>query len=360
MSKNKLQPIRDQIDAIDLKLLRLIQKRGVLAQKVGEIKGLFENNSSLYRPDREAEILRNLIKLNDGVISDQKIRFIFKEIISACLSLEEQLTVAYLGPPGTHSEAALVKHFGSSVSEDPRPTIEDVFDQVSSGAANFGLVPMENSSEGVVNATLNCLADQNIKICGETYLAIHHQLASGKKFKLADAKVVASHPQALGQCSKWLDANLPHVERRLTSSTAEAAQLVSQEKHSLCIVSSLALSRYNLYQHHHNIEDFSSNKTRFLIIGNTDVEPTSIDKTSFLIQTANKPGALIELLAPFKKRKINLSRIETRPSRAAPDAHNFFIDSDGHQNDAKLKKVIAELKAVSASVRILGSYPSES
>jgi len=360
VSKNKLQPIRDQIDAIDLKLLRLIQKRGVLAHKVGEIKGLFQNHSSLYRPDREAEILRNLIKLNKGVISDNKIRFIFKEIISACLSLEEELTVAYLGPPGTHSEAALAKHFGSSVAGDPRPTIEDVFYQVSSGAANFGLVPMENSSEGVVNATLNCLADQNIKICGETYLAIHHQLASAKKFKLADAKVVASHPQALGQCSKWLDANLPTVERQLTSSTAEAAQLVSQEKLALCIVSSLAISRYNLYQHHRNIEDFNSNKTRFLIIGNMDVEPTSIDKTSFLIQTANKPGALIELLAPFEKRKINLSRIETRPSRSSPDAHNFFIDSDGHQNNIKLKKVIAELKAVSASVRILGSYPSES
>ena len=360
VSKNKLQPIRDQIDAIDLKLLRLIQKRGVLAHKVGEIKGLFQNHSSLYRPDREAEILRNLIKLNKGVISDNKIRFIFKEIISACLSLEEELTVAYLGPPGTHSEAALAKHFGSSVAGDPRPTIEDVFYQVSSGAANFGLVPMENSSEGVVNATLNCLADQNIKICGETYLAIHHQLASAKKFKLADAKVVASHPQALGQCSKWLDANLPTVERQLTSSTAEAAQLVSQEKLALCIVSSLAISRYNLYQHHRNIEDFNSNKTRFLIIGNMDVEPTSIDKTSFLIQTANKPGALIELLAPFEKRKINLSRIETRPSRSSPDAHNFFIDSDGHQNNIKLKKVIAELKVVSASVRILGSYPSES
>ena len=360
VSKNKLQPIRDQIDAIDLKLLRLIQKRGVLAHKVGEIKGLFQNHSSLYRPDREAEILRNLIKLNKGVISDNKIRFIFKEIISACLSLEEELTVAYLGPPGTHSEAALAKHFGSSVAGDPRPTIEDVFYQVSSGAANFGLVPMENSSEGVVNATLNCLADQNIKICGETYLAIHHQLASAKKFKLADAKVVASHPQALGQCSKWLDANLPNVERQLTSSTAEAAQLVSEEKHALCVVSSLAISRYNLYQHHRNIEDFNSNKTRFLIIGNMDVEPTSIDKTSFLIQTANKPGALIELLAPFEKRKINLSRIETRPSRSSPDAHNFFIDSDGHQNNIKLKKVIAELKVVSASVRILGSYPSES
>ena len=250
MSKDKLQPIRDKIDAIDLKLLSLIQKRGTLAHKVGEIKGLLDQNASLYRPDREAEILRNLTKLNNGVISDKKVRSIFKEVISACLSLEEELTVSYLGPQGTHSEAALVQHFGSSVKNNPRPTIEDVFHQVSSGASNFGLVPVENSSEGVVNSTLNCLTDSNLKICGETYLSIHHQLGSAKKFNLSDASIVASHPQALGQCSKWLDANLPNLERKLTSSTAEAAKFVKTQKDAVCIVSSLAISRYNLYHHH--------------------------------------------------------------------------------------------------------------
>ena len=360
MSKDKLKPIREKIDSIDLKLLRLIQRRGTLAQKVGEIKGLIDKNSSLYRPDREAEIIRSLTKLNEGVISDTKVKIIFKEIISACLSLEEQLTIAYLGPRGTHSEAALTQHFGSSVLDDPRTSIEDVFYQVRNGGANFGLVPMENSSEGVVNATLNCLADQNIKICGETYLPIHHQLGSERKFNLSDAKIVASHPQALGQCSKWLDANLPNIERKVTASTAEAAKFVKTEKNALCIVSSLALSRYKLYHHKKDIEDFDENKTRFLIIGNLDVEPTSSDKTSFLIQTINKPGALIELLKPFQKRKINLSRIETRPSRSSIDAHNFFIDSDGHQNDSKLKQTIAELKLIGSSVRVLGSYPSES
>ena len=360
MSKDKLQPIRDKIDAIDLKLLSLIQKRGTLAQKVGEIKGLINKNASLYRPDREAEILKNLTKLNNGVISDKKVRSIFKEVISACLSLEEELTVAYLGPRGTYSEAALVQHFGSSAKDDPRPTIEDVFHQVRTGAANFGLVPMENSSEGVVNSTLNCLTDENLKICGETYLSIHHQLGSAKKFKLSDAKIVASHPQALGQCSKWLDANLPNTERKLTASTAEAAKFVKAQKNAVCIVSSLAISRYNLHHHSKDIEDFIDNRTRFLIIGNIDIDRTSADKTSFLIQTTNRPGALIELLKPFQKRKINLSRIETRPSRTSADAHNFFIDSDGHQKDSKLKQTIAELKSIGSSVRILGSYPSES
>ncbi|MDA9130851.1 prephenate dehydratase [Gammaproteobacteria bacterium] len=360
MSKEKLQPIRDKIDAIDLKLLSLIQKRGKLAHKVGAIKSLLDKNDSFYKPDREAEILRNLIKLNNGVISDKKIRSIFKEVISACLSLEEELTIAYLGPRGTHSEAALIQHFGSSVKENSRASIEDVFHQVSSGAANFGLVPVENSSEGVVNSTLNCLTDNNVKICGETYLSIHHQLGSAKKFNLSDVKIVASHPQALGQCSKWLDANLPNVQRKLTSSTAQAAKFAQTEKNAVCIVSSMAISRYNLYQHHKDIEDFAENKTRFLIIGNIDIDRTSKDKTSFLIQTANRPGALIELLKPFQKRKINLSRIETRPSRSLANAHTFFIDSDGHQKDLKLKQAIAELKSIGSVIRILGSYPSES
>ena len=360
MSKNKLQPIRDKIDAIDLKLLNLIQKRGTLAHKVGEIKGLLDQNASLYKPDREAEILRNLTKINDGVLSDKKVRSIFKEVISACLSLEEELTIAYLGPQGTHSEAALVKHFGSSVNNNPRPTIEDVFHQVSAGTSNFGIVPVENSSEGVVNSTLNCLTDANLKICGETYLSIHHQLGSAKKFNLSEAAIVASHPQALGQCSKWLDVNLPNVERKLTTSTAEAAKFVKTQKNAVCIVSSLAISRYNLHHHHKDIEDFTENSTRFLIIGKMDIDRTSEDKTSFLIQTINRPGALIELLKPFQKRKINLSRIETRPSRSLLDTHNFFIDSDGHQKDPKLKQAIAELKSISSSVRILGSYPSES
>ena len=360
MSKNKIQPIREKIDAIDHQLLKLIQKRGCLAQKVGELKGLINTNTSLYRPDREAEILRNITKLSDGLISDKKIRHIFKEIISACLSLEEQLRIAYLGPRGTHSEAALIQHFGSSAVDDPRPTIEDVFHQVRTGIANFGLVPVENSSEGVVNATLNCLADEKIQICGETYLSIHHQLASAQKFKLADAKIVASHPQALGQCSKWLDSNLPNAERKLTSSTAEAAKFTKENKHSLCIVSSLAIDRYKLHHHHKDIEDFKDNRTRFLIIGNLEIERTSHDKTSFLIQTSNKPGALVELLKPFQKRKINLSRIETRPSRESINSHNFFIDIDGHQKDPKLKQTILELQGTGASVRILGSYPSES
>ena len=235
-----------------------------------------------------------------------------------------------------------------------------MFHQVRTGSVNFGIVPVENSSEGVVNATLNCLADEEIKICGETYLPIHHQLASAKKFQLSDAEIVASHPQALGQCSKWLDANLPNARREATSSTADAAKFSKENKKTLCIVSSLAVKQYNLQQYQKNIEDFSGNNTRFLVIGHIDIEQTKNDKTSFLIQTKNKPGALIDILEPFHKRRINLNGIETRPSRESSSAHNFFIDSDGHQKDSKLKQVILSLKKLGISVRVLGSYPSES
>ena len=360
MSNNKIKPIREKIDAIDHQLLKLIQKRGSLAQKIGDLKGLIDSKASFYKPSREAEILRKLVRINEGPISDKQIQYIFKEIISSCLSLEEELTIAFLGPEGTHSESAVIQHFGSSPRRSARSTIEDVFHQVRTGEVNYGIVPVENSSEGVVNATLNCLADEQIKICGETYLAVHHQLASAKKFKTSEVKIVASHPQALGQCSKWLDANLPNAKRTATSSTAEAAQYSKTNPNTLCIVSSLAIQKYKLHHYEKNIEDFSGNNTRFLIIGNIEVKQTKNDKTSFLIQTTNQPGALIELLAPFHKRKINLNRIETRPSRESADAHNFFIDSDGHHRDVKLKQVIASLKNSGASVRILGSYPANS
>ena len=360
MSKNKIKPIRQKIDAIDHQILKLIQKRGSLAQQIGDLKRLINTKTSFYKPNREAEILRNISKLNMGPISEKNIHHIFKEIISSCLALEEELSIAYLGPEGTHSEGAVIQHFGSSPSRSPRASIEDVFHQVRTGSVNFGVVPVENSSEGVVNATLNSLADEEIKICGETYLTIHHQLGSAKKFKLADAQTVASHPQALGQCSKWLDANLPNAKREVTSSTAEAAKLSKANPKTLCIVSSLAIDKYKLHHYQKNIEDFSGNNTRFLVIGNIDVEQTKNDKTSFLVQTDNQPGALIKILEPFNKRKINLERIETRPSRESSNAHNFFIDSSGHYKDLKLKQVIASLVELGASVRILGSYPSDS
>ena len=362
MSKENLKSLRSKIDKIDKDLLKLIQKRAALAVSIGKIKSKISPNTSFYKPDREATILRNILKANEkGALSNEKVRTIYKELISGCLSLEEALRISYLGPEGTHSEAAVHGHFGSLVSRIPSPTIDDVFHQVLKGEADIGVVPVENSSEGVINTTLNCLADNDsLSIIGEIYLDINHQLASGNKFDIKDAFAIASHPQALGQCNKWIEKNIGSIKRLEMPSSAVAAKYAKENKNILCIVNSLAVEKYKLRLQKKDIQDYSDNKTRFLVIGQNDLASTGKDKTSFLIQTDNQPGALLKILEPFNKRKINLERIETRPSRESLNAHNFFIDSIGHYKDANLKQVIVSLEKLGASVRILGSYPSSS
>ena len=363
MNKSQLEKIlklRDRIDQVDSRILKLIQQRATFAKSIGNIKSKDPNNQSFYRPDREAKIIRQVLKSNEGgLVKNEQLKYIYKELISACLSLEESLKIAYLGPEGTHSESAVIGHFGSSVQRDPRASIDDVFKQLTTGQCNFGVVPVENSSEGVVNPTLNCLADEDVTICGETYLSIHHYLASGNTKDFKQAKQIASHPQALGQCTKWIEANLPGIKRKMVSSTAEAAMLASKDSNTLCIAGKLAVEKYKLHTHVKNIEDFSENRTRFLIIGKDSVEKTGLDKTSLLVQTSNRPGALLELLKPFNKAKINLHRIETRPSRKSVDTHNFFIDCDGHIKDKNIKLAINAIKQAGAFVRVLGSYPLE-
>ena len=359
MSDKNLKGLRNKIDKIDKDLLTLIQKRASLAVDIGKIKSKISPNSSFYKPDREANIIRNILKANEnGALSNLKVRSIYKELISGCLSLEEALKISYLGPEGTHSEAAVHNHFGSLVSRIPSSTIDDVFYQVIKGESDIGVVPVENSSEGVINTTLNCLADnENISIIGEIYLNIDHQLASGNKFEIKDAFAIASHPQALGQCSKWIEKNIGSIKRLEMPSSAVAAKYAKENKNILCIVNSLAIDKYKLKIQKNNIQDYSDNKTRFLVIGKNDIGSTGEDKTSFLIQTVNNPGALINILKPFEKRKINLSKIETRPSRGNINSHDFFIDCEGHQKDKKLKLAIKEVKDTGSFVRILGSYP---
>lgn len=359
MTNENLKNLRSKIDKIDKDLLKLIQKRASLAVDIGKIKSKISPNTTFYKPDREANILRNILKSNEnGVLSDVKIRSIYKELISGCLSLEEALKISYLGPEGTHSEAAVHNHFGSLVSRIPSPSIDDVFYQVIKRESDIGVVPVENSSEGVINTTLNCLADnENITIIGEIYLNIDHQLASGNKFELKEAFAIASHPQALGQCSKWIEKNIGSIKRLEMPSSAVAAKYAKENKNILCIVNSLAIDKYKLKLQKKNIQDYSDNKTRFLVIGQNEIGSTGKDKTSFLIQTVNNPGALINILKPFEKRKINLSKIETRPSRGNINSHDFFIDCEGHQKDQKLKLAIKEVKETGSLVRILGSYP---
>ncbi len=359
MSKDNIKKYRDKIDLIDKKILRLIQERASHAVSIGKLKSKISPKSSFYKPDRETKILRNIIKSNEkGILPDTKIRAIYKELISGCLSLEEILKIAYLGPEGTHSEAAVHNQFGSQVERMPSKTIDDVFFQVIHDEVNLGVVPVENSSEGVINTTLNCLADsEDINIIGEIYLDIDHQLAAGNKFDLKDAFAIASHPQALGQCSKWIERNIGNIKRLEMPSSAAAAEYARENKNILCIVNSMAIEKYKLKLIKQNIQDFSENKTRFLVIGKQHIEATGKDKTSMLIQTPNTPGSLMGVLKPFDKRKINLSKIETRPSRGNINSHDFFIDCEGHIKDKKLSLAVKEIVETGAIVRNFGSYP---
>lgn len=359
MSDKNLKSLRNRIDKIDKDLYKLIQRRASYAVEIGKIKSKISPSSSFYKPDRETKILRNILKANDkGLLPDSKIRSIYKELISGCLSLEEILKVAYLGPEGTHSEAAVYNQFGSQVKRIPALTIDDVFFQVINDEVNIGVVPVENSSEGVINTTLNCLADsENINIIGEIFLDIDHQLASGNKFNINEAFAIASHPQALGQCSKWIEKNLGNIKRLDMPSSATAAKYSKDNKNILCIVNSMAIQKYKLKLVKTNIQDFSENKTRFLVIGKHEVNKTGKDKTSFLIQTPNKPGSLLSVLKPFDKKNINLSKIETRPSRGNINSHDFFIDCEGHIKDQKLRMAIKEVIDTGAIVRNFGSYP---
>ena len=359
MSDKNLKSLRNRIDKIDKDLYKLIQRRASYAVEIGKIKSKISPSSSFYKPDRETKILRNILKANDkGLLPDSKIRSIYKELISGCLSLEEILKVAYLGPEGTHSEAAVYNQFGSQVKRIPALTIDDVFFQVMNDEVNIGVVPVENSSEGVINTTLNCLADsENINIIGEIFLDIDHQLASGNKFNINEAFAIASHPQALGQCSKWIEKNLGNIKRLDMPSSAAAAKYSKDNKNILCIVNSMAIQKYKLKLVKTNIQDFSENKTRFLVIGKHEVNKTGKDKTSFLIQTPNKPGSLLSVLKPFDKKNINLSKIETRPSRGNINSHDFFIDCEGHIKDQKLRMAIKEVIDTGAIVRNFGSYP---
>ncbi len=359
MTDKKLKSHRVKIDKIDKEIYALIQKRASHAVAIGKIKSKVSPKESFYKPDRETKILRNILNANKkGLLPDSKIRAIYKELISGCLSLEEILKVAYLGPEATHSEAAVHNQFGSQASRIPASTIDDVFYQVINDDVNLGVVPVENSSEGVINTTLNCLADsKDINIIGEIYLNIDHQLAAGNKFKIDQAFAIASHPQALGQCSKWIERNLGNIKRLEMPSSAVAAQYAKENKNILCIVNSMALNKYKLKLINKNIQDYSENKTRFLVIGKNKVEKTGKDKSSFLIQTPNRPGSLMSVLKPFEKRKINLSKIETRPSRGNINSHDFFVDCEGHINDQKLRLAIKEIIDTGAIVRNFGSYP---
>lgn len=354
-NENGLQAVRTRIDEIDEKIQALISERAKCAQEVARQKGSGAD-VIYYRPEREAQVLRTVMARNDGPLDDETMARHFREIMSSCLALQYPMKIAFLGPVGTFTQAAASKHFGNAVTTVPLAAIDEVFREVESGSAHYGVVPVENSTEGVVNHTLDMFMNSPLKICGEVALRIHHNLMS-KAHDLQAVKKLYVHHQAYAQCREWLDANLAGVKRAVVSSNAEAARCAAEEVGAAAIAGEVAAEIYGLDILASNIEDEPDNTTRFLVIGNHLSQPSGQDKTSLLLSTANSPGALHNLLKVFSDNDISMTRIESRPSRRGMWDYVFFIDIDGHVQDSAVAAAIKTLQGDAYMVKILGSYP---
>ncbi len=352
-----LENLRNQIDELDQRLQDLLNERATLAHKVAEVKIATDPNPVFYRPEREAQVLRRIKEQNPGPLPAEEMARLFREIMSACLALEKPMHIAFLGPLGTFTQAAALKHFGHSVISVPLPAIDAVFREVESGAAQYGVVPVENSTEGMVNHTLDMFIGSPLKICGEVQLRIHHHLLVSPKHKDQEITRIYSHQQSFAQCRQWLDAHMPGVERIAVSSNAEAARRLKDEWNAMAIAGEMAEELYGLEAVQRNIEDRPDNTTRFLIIGRQDTPASGKDKTSLMISGKNRPGLLFEVLAPFRDEGINLTRLESRPSRTANWSYVFFVDCEGHKEDANLQSVLDKLEAAGNTIKLLGSYP---
>lgn len=354
-----LTELRDKIDAVDAEILRLINARAELAKCVAETKIAAGEDGSFYRPDREALVLRRIKQLNEGPLSDITAARIFRELMSACLALEKPLQVAFLGPEGTYSQQAVFKHFGHAILLSPTASIDDVFKSVENRQSQFGVVPVENSTEGMISNTLDRFVISPLKICGELEIRIHHSLM-GRVNTLSEVSEVYSHQQSLSQCRRWVDINLPGVVTHAVSSNAEAARLVQNKPGAVAIAGEVAADIYDLTILATQIEDEVNNTTRFLVIGEQTTAPTGSDKTSLLVSTGNQAGALLNILRPFSKHGISMNRIESRPSRQGLWEYIFFIDINGHCQDNVVKLALAELQQTASLFKIVGSYPKAS
>ena len=352
----KLEKIREKIDALDKQIQELICERARCAQEVASIKRDEGDQTAFYRPEREAIILRRIQERNQGPLSSEVVARLFREIMSECLALEQAMTVVYLGPQGTFTELAALKHFGHAIDAKPMLAIDEVFREVEAGAAAYGVVPIENSTEGVVNHTLDMFVQSPLKICGEVVMRVHHHLLSNAS-ELAEVKEVMAHQQALAQCREWLSTNLPGVKRIAVSSNAEAAKLAAQNKQAAALGSEHARDIYGLAKLASNIEDEPDNTTRFLVIGKRSVPPSGKDKTSIMVAVKNKSGALFDIVTPFKNFEVNMTRIESRPSRRSMWDYVFFIDIEGHAEDIPMKRALRAVEKEAALLKMLGSYP---
>ncbi|MGA1842998.1 MAG: prephenate dehydratase [bacterium] len=349
-----LEELRKRIDAIDQGILRLLNDRAEVVKEVARVKR--ETNKEYHDPTREEEILQRLQRQNPGNFPSMAIRPVFREIISACLSLEAPIRIAYLGPEATFTHMAVMKKFGSSAGLIPAKSVEAVFSEVERGRATYGVVPVENSSEGVVSHTLDMFVSSDLKICAEVMLEVHHNLLS-RGTGLDEIEKVYSHPQAVAQSRAWLRDNLPNRQVIEVSSTARAAEMACQDATAAAIASELAANIYDLNIVRSRIEDMVHNYTRFLVIGKKPSTRTGRDKTSVIFSIKDRVGALYHMLKPFAKKGINLTKIESRPTKKQPWEYIFFVDLVGHEDDEKVRGALADLKDQCIFLKVLGSYP---
>ena len=348
-----LKNLRKKIDGIDKGIIRLLNMRAKVTLNIADLK--LKSGESIYSPDRERQVLKKISEINNGPLTVKALEAIYREIMSCSLALKRQLKIAYLGPQVSFTHLAALKRFGSQVKYAPLDSISDVFLEVERGAVDYGVVPIENSIEGIVSHTLDMFVDTDLKICAQIILDVSHNLlANCTKNKI---RRIYSNPYVFGQCRIWLQENLPNAGKVEVSSTARAAQIAASEKYSACIASALASRVYKLKILASDIEDSPHNVTRFLVIGKTDVPPTGGDKTSVMFSIKDRVGALHGMLVPFKKNRINLTKIESRPSKKKAWDYYFFVDLDGHCDDPRVERALSELETKCTFLKILGSYP---
>jgi chorismate mutase/prephenate dehydratase len=351
-----LAAARERIDGIDRQIQALIAERAGWAQRVGKAKGPLKAAIDYYRPEREAQVLRQVLDRNDGPLADEVLLRLFREIMSACLAQQEPLKVGYLGPEGTFSQQALLKHFGHSARGLPLSSVEEVFEEVEAGHADFGVVPVENSGQGTIQSTLDMFLTSSLKICGEVELHVHQYLLN-RTGRIEDIERVYSHALSLAQCKAWLRQHLPKAEKLSVVSNAEAARRSRNADDSAAIAGESAGHVYGLKVVAGPIEDRADNTTRFLVLGRELFNASGHDRTSLLVFVRDQPGALYAVLSPFARHGISMNRIESRPSHAGRWQYAFFIDVAGHVEDAPMKRALSELGEYAADVRVLGSYP---
>ncbi len=348
---DELLSLRNRIDAVDDQVLRLLNERARLAQTIGHLK-----NGIVYKPEREAQVVRRMQTDNPGPLPAESISVLYKEIMSACRALEQPLNIAYLGPQGTFSEAAAIKHFGHATQGLACASIDDVFRAVERGEANYGIAPVENSTEGAVNRTLDLLLTSPLKICGEVMLRVRQYLMRRGE-GMDGIEVIYSHAQSLGQCHEWLSQNLRGVQTIQATSNGEAARLASENPAAAAIAGELAAERFGLNIIARDIEDEPNNTTRFLVLGREETAPSGRDKTSLVLSARNRPGALLELLAPLAGHDIGLSKLESRPARNGTWDYVFYVDIDGHCGDRNIQAALQAVEEHCSFMKILGAYP---